>query len=106
MPGKKIAIFVDDINMPMVEEYGAQPPIELLRLFTDKKGFYDREELIWKDVEDTTLVCAAAPPGGGRSPTTPRFTRHFNLFCLPEGSKGTLGKIFGSILRGFLKIGF
>ena len=95
---EKICIFVDDVNMPAVEFYGAQPPIELLRLFIDKKGFYDRKELYWKDVEDTTIVACAAPPGGGRNSISPRFIRHFNVICLPEASKEILTKIFSSIL--------
>lgn len=105
-PGKKLVFFVDDVNMPAIEQFGAQPPIELLRLFIDKKGLYDRTTLEWKSVEDTTLVVAAAPPGGGRNELTLRFTRQFNIFNLPEGSKVILTKIFGSILNEFLQIGF
>mmetsp|Transcript_8979 Transcript_8979/g.8332 ORF Transcript_8979/g.8332 Transcript_8979/m.8332 type:complete len:97 (-) Transcript_8979:2493-2783(-) len=92
--------------MPSVEKYGAQPPIELLRLFIDKKGLYDRDTLEWKKVEDSTLLVAGAKPGGGRNELTSRFSRHFNIFCVQEASRLTLQRIFGSILNGFLKVGF
>ena len=92
--------------MPATETYGAQPPIELLRLFLDRKGLYERDEWLWKDVEDTTLISCAAPPGGGRSAVTLRYTRRSNMFCLPEADRSTLQKIFGAILTGFLKSGF
>lgn len=101
--GKKLVVFIDDINMPAKEEYGAQPPIELLRLFQDKKGFFDRTQHFWKEVKDTILIAASAPPGGGRSDLTPRFTRHFHMMCLPPTQEESLSLIFGSILTGFLK---
>ncbi|KAG3118423.1 Dynein heavy chain 6, axonemal [Phytophthora idaei] len=101
--GKRMVIFVDDVNLPAVEEYGAQAPIELLRQFLDFGGFYDRDKLFWKDIADTMLLAAAAPAGGGRSHCTPRFVRHFHVLSMYPAGETSLKLIFASILEGFLE---
>lgn len=51
-PGnKRVVIFVDDLNMPRLDRYGSQPPIELLRQYQDFGGFYDRNKLFWKEIQ-------------------------------------------------------
>ncbi|XP_026730807.1 dynein heavy chain 6, axonemal [Trichoplusia ni] len=101
--GKKVIIFIDDVNMPKLDVYGAQPTIELLRQFLDFGGVYDRDKLYWKDIIDVVLSCACAPPGGGRNPLTGRFVRHFAMFYISAPNSEAMKTIFKAILRGHLE---
>ena len=92
--GKRVIIFVDDLNMPKLDTYGSQPPIELLRQYQDFGGMYDREKLFWKEFQDVTICAACAPPGGGRNPVTPRFVRHFCMLTIPSPSEHSLKTMF------------
>ncbi|OCT79469.1 dynein heavy chain 14, axonemal [Xenopus laevis] len=100
---KKVAVFIDDLNMPIPEQYGAQPPLEFLRQFLDLGGFYDTQTLTWKNVRDLSLLAACAPPGGGRNEISPRLLKHFCLFVLPHPSVHALQHIFQVPLGSFLQ---
>ncbi len=55
--GKKLIMFIDDLNMPKVDQYGTQQPIALLKLFLERKGLYDRgKELSWKNMKDVQVL--------------------------------------------------
>jgi dynein heavy chain len=92
--GKRVIILIDDLNMPKLDTYGSQPPIELLRQYQDFGGVYDREKLTWKEIQDVTLTAACAPPGGGRNNVSPRFFRHFAMLAIPSPSEHSLKHMF------------
>jgi dynein heavy chain len=101
-PGKRIVMFVDDINMPALETYGASPPIELLRQILDHRGCYDRFKLFWKSMVDVVEMCACGPAGGGRNALTPRFVRHHAVLSMPQPSPEAMKQIFAAIVGGYL----
>ncbi|ETV99156.1 hypothetical protein H310_08559 [Aphanomyces invadans] len=103
--GKDGIIFVDDLNMPQIETYGAQPPIELMRQFVDSGGWYDLKEMTWQKIIDTIVVTAMGPPGGGRNTISPRFQRHFNVLCFSEFDDVTLVRIFSTIVLWYFQSG-
>uniref|UniRef100_A0A8C4W521 Dynein axonemal heavy chain 1 n=1 Tax=Gopherus evgoodei TaxID=1825980 RepID=A0A8C4W521_9SAUR len=97
--GKYFIFFIDDLNMPALETFGAQPPIELLRQWMDHRGWYDRKQIgTFKNLVDINFVCAMGPPGGGRNAITARLTRHFNYLSFTEMEDSSKKKIFSTIL--------
>uniref|UniRef100_T1J5R4 Dynein heavy chain ATP-binding dynein motor region domain-containing protein n=1 Tax=Strigamia maritima TaxID=126957 RepID=T1J5R4_STRMM len=89
--------------MPSVENYGAQPPIELLRTYMDFHGWYDRKAIgSFRTLVDVNLICAMGPPGGGRNSITPRFLRHFNYLSYTDLENASMKRIFGTILGSWL----
>ncbi|XP_068918735.1 dynein axonemal heavy chain 14 [Petaurus breviceps papuanus] len=80
----QVVIFIDDLNSPVPEEYGAQPPLELVRQLLELGGFYNTEQLAWKHIQDTSLIAACGIPLGGKSDISPRLLKHFFILVMPH----------------------
>ena len=102
-PGKRMIVFIDDMNMPVVDTYGTQQPIALLKLLLEKGGFYDRgKELGFKNIKDISYVAAMGKAGGGRNPTDPRFLSLFTTINMTFPDEISLKHIYSSMLSGHL----
>ncbi|XP_044001725.1 dynein axonemal heavy chain 12 [Aphidius gifuensis] len=96
-------VFIDDVNMPSKEIYGAQPAIELLRQIFDHGYWYDLNEPIKIKIFQTMFLCSMGPPGGSRQDIYHRFLRHFNLFTINQFSNDSIIRIFTNIATVGLK---
>ncbi len=96
MGGKKLVVFIDDLNMPEMDEYGTREALALLHFLIEKGCLYDRgKDLTLKHVCDIDYMAAMRPVGGAIDP------RLLSLFCIihfPRASSGTLEFIVSTVL--------
>ena len=103
--GKRLMIFVDDLNMPKVDTYGTQQPIALLHFLVGRGHMYDRsgKDLDLRTYKDLQFIGAMGPPGGGRNNVDPRFVALFSVFNLTPPNTDVLTRIYGSILTTYME---
>jgi len=90
--------------MPAKEEYGSQPPIELLRQFFDHGHWYSLQDTTKVYLKDILLLSAIGPAGGNRQQVCERFLRHFGLFSINTFDDDSITKIYSTLLQTGLRV--
>ncbi|ETM55018.1 hypothetical protein L914_01719 [Phytophthora nicotianae] len=99
---RKLIYFLDDLNMPFVEEFGTQTALALLRQYMDYNSWYDRHDLSSKKLIHDVQFLACMNHKAGSFTVNPRLHRHFSTLCISMPSKHDLTTIYSALLNQHL----
>jgi dynein heavy chain len=100
---KQWCVFMDDVSMPLVNEWGDQPTLEIVRQIveTDRIAFLDKDKRgEIKICEDLKYMAAMGHPGGGKNDIPNRLKRHFVCFNLVLPAIQSINDLYGQMLGG------
>jgi dynein heavy chain len=99
---KMMAIFIDDLNMQMLDKCNTQNAIELVRQFMDYKHIYECSKMELMEFINIQFVAAMNPTAGSFN-INPRLQRHFWISAIPFPSDNSLVTVYSFFLNGHFK---
>jgi dynein heavy chain, axonemal len=80
-PGKRLIVFIDDMNMPTIDRYGTQQPNALLKFMVARNQLFERKgDLNLLDLVGMQYIGCTTPPAGGNNRVDPRLMSLYSVF--------------------------